>query len=474
MPSTYNKEDYDCRFDEPNGGIYSLQDNSENDLYDPWLVFRPLDKFNFSSSNGLLTEIRGIENDQVLARFEDTMEVHNAVDTTVDDGSRPETKVLGNGGLFSRRTRDFSKTDLGKYGSQSTEMSSNEFGHFFVDAKRGSVIQVMPSSAGLREISKEGSQRRPNGMSDWFKEHLPFKILKSNIANSESIDIDNPYNGVGITVGFDDRYKRVFFTKKDYVPKVSGIVHENGVYTLNDVEIELNDTQYFDDASWTLAYSPLRQEWISYYDFKPNYYIAHTDYFQTGLSDKGLWSHNLTNKSFGVFYGEYFPSMVTYATKNDLKENNLNTVMFKSDAERYHNKYDSAYNPDITFNKAVIWSTRENSGNLELIPQKTLSQVSKYPITKNGTTQEILITNSQELWSFDYFWNRVKRENSNQPIWNKDINDIGKTINSNIVSMYGKPVLEPLSATAFYVTLIYDKDSRYEVDLQWAINTEST
>lgn len=474
LPSTYNKEEFDCRYDEPNGGIYSLQDNSENDLYDPWLVFRPLDRFNFSSSNGELTEIRGIENDQVLVRFTDTMEVHNAVDTVVDDGTRPETKVLGNGGLFTRRTRDFSKTDLGKYGSQHSSMSSNEFGHFFVDAKRGSIIQVFPSSSGIKEISKVGSQNRLNGMSDWFKEQLPFKILNSDIQGKETINLDNPYNGIGIAVGFDDRYKRVFFTKKDYVPKVSGIVHENGVFTYNEQAVELNNKDYFTEASWTVAYDPQKEAWISYYDFKPNYYIEHNDYFQTGVSDKGLWGHNLTNKSFGVFYGEHYGSAVTYQTKNNLSANGLNTILFKSEAKRYHDNYDFAYNPDLTWNSATIWSTRENSGKLELIPQRSLTEISDYPNTIGQTQQEILVTNTNDLWSFDYFYNRVISERKNQPIWNKDISDIRKTLNPQVVSMTGKEVLENMSGTAFNITLEYDKDSRFEVDLQWAINTETT
>ncbi|AGO49455.1 structural protein [Cellulophaga phage phi4:1] len=770
LPATYSKKEYDCRYDEPNGGIYSLQDNSENDLSDPWLTFRPLDKFSFSSSNGELTEIRGIENDQILVRFTDTMEVHNAVDTTVDDGSRPEVDILGNGGLFSRRTRDFSKTDLGKYGSQHSEMSSNEFGHFFTDCKRGSIIQVMPSSQGVKEISKFGSQNRPNGMFNWFKEHLPFKILKSKVVNYEEINTDNAYNGIGLTVGYDDRYKRVFFTKKDYNPlkdmtydggsfyklegyediisqyitdgftyegieggqlkftkETSGITESTDIYAtfdttsmqptdgisasialnawfdafklskpnytgklyiipygaenyvsfptaikngnifatsstawneiailpdnlntpqweapkdvlllafidesnssyhntrvsngfaapqqptatfltdysnfkedytnhyeyfkaalypivqsttgaggalvlqalaalkgkllsqqeinntntvvdvslllsenpyigyplpnttpqeyleplenfgwtgfydkvtpasevftgtqfkadldnlVNDsesastievryeplVKVELEDKEYFEDASWTLAYDPLKQSWISYYSFTPNYYIAHNNYFQTGVKDKGLWSHNLTNKSFRVFYGDKHDSSVVFATKTDLKETKLNSVSFKSDTKRYHDEYDFAYRNDVTWDKATIWSTKENSGNLNLVPQKTLSQIPKYPIKRSSIEQDILITNSEDLWSFDYFWNRVKSNSNNQPIWKKDINDIGKEINPKAVSMNGKKVLETLSGTAFNVMLTYSGDTRYEVDLQWVINNES-
>lgn len=475
LPSTYNKEEYDCRYDEPNGTMYSLQDNSENDLYDPWLIFRPLDRYSFSSSYGDLIEMRGIENEQVLARFTNTTVVFNAVDSTSDDGTNPELIDLGNGAIFARRPRTFSITDLGKWGSQSSEMSSNEFGHFYVDAKRGSIIRLMPASQGIKEISKYGAQGRVNGMFNWFKEHLPFKILTSTITNYENINIDNPYNGVGITIGYDDRYKRVFFTKKDYVPKVAMYYQDNKYYlSADDTEVSLTDSNYFDDVSWTIGYDAISEAWISYYDFKPNYYVDHNNYFQTGINvsgdEFGLWSHNLTNKSYRVFYGKKYPSIVEYSTKNNLIETGLNNISFKSDAKRYHSDYNIAYDRNITWNKAIVYSSRENSGVLNLIPQKTFSQISKYPITNKDNTQDILITNSNELWSFDYIYNRVKSEVNNQPHLLFDKNHIEKTVNFKAVSFLGKKILESLSSTSFNVHLEFTGDTRYEVDLQWALN----
>jgi len=37
--------------------------------------------------------------------------------------------------------------------------------------------------------------------------------------------------------------------------------------------VQLSDTDYFEEASWTMTYSPLTQSWVSYYTFYPNYYI---------------------------------------------------------------------------------------------------------------------------------------------------------------------------------------------------------
>ena len=161
--------------------------------------------------------MRGIENQQILARFENTTAIFNAVDTTVDDGKRPETQFLGDGGIFARRPVTFSETDLGYGGTQTSASLSCEFGHFHVDSKRGQVVEIANGGKGIQEISAFTGDK-PSGMRNWFKEHLPFKILKSNFQGKENLDLDNAYNGLGISMGWDSRFRRVFITKKDYIP----------------------------------------------------------------------------------------------------------------------------------------------------------------------------------------------------------------------------------------------------------------
>ena len=54
--------------------------------------------------------------------------------------------------------------------------------------------------------------------------------------------------------------------------------------TYDTIPICLEDTDYFKDVSWTAAYSPIIGSWLSFYSFKPNFYINHNSYFQTGIS----------------------------------------------------------------------------------------------------------------------------------------------------------------------------------------------
>jgi hypothetical protein len=512
LPATYDRATYDSLYDAPNGVIYSLGDNNENELTEPWLVFRPLDKYEFSSSYGKLVELRGIETAQMLARFENQTAIFNAVDVLVD-GITQDTADIGTGGVFARRPVTFADTDLGYAGSQTFDMVSCEYGHFFPDAKRGQIFQVPPGGKRLMEISANINEQ-PSGMKNWFKEHLPFKILNNIIEGYQDIDIDNPYNGIGITMGWDSRYKRVFITKKDYKPlqplkwtcggfsiaDYSEIIAEYAIqgykfeeeidctlrFSIVDGEdifvsiptVSLSDTDYFEDVSWTVAYSLTTQSWISYYDFKPNYYVNHNNYFQTGVnvtSDEtefGLWSHLLTNKSFGVFYGKKYEVGFEFPTINNFTSKELESLEIWTEALRYHNDYDFAYDRDVNFNKLVISNHRETTGNLRLVPQKTLSQQRNYPKTF-GNYQEILMTNSQDRWKINYLYNRVSNEYLNQPIWNWDTNQINKTINDKLVKFKGKRVLERLKGNFFLNYLGYDLDTRFEVSFKWAVADEN-
>jgi len=511
LPATYDKEIFDKLYDAPNGVVYSLPDNSENSLTEPWLTFKPLDRYEFSTSFGKLKELRGIETEKILGRFEHKTAIFNAVDVLVD-GVTPDTASLGNGGIFARRPVTFYDTDLGYAGTQTSDMVSNEYGHFFVDANRGQVFKVLPSGKGMEEISAS-INNQPSGMKNWFKEHLPFKIKNKLVTDFENVDIDNPYNGIGIVMGWDSRYKRVFITKRDYTPLKPVVAACRGFYNpegydtiiseyegngytfegfedcrlrftkLEEVEyepmteIDLCNVEYFQDASFTIAYSMTSNSWMSFYDFKPNYYVNHNNYFQTGMNvcntdEFWLWSHLLTNKSYGVFYGKKYEIGLEFPTVNNFSSKELESMELWTEGLRYHNEYDFAYNRDINFNKMVVFNHRESSGELRLVPQKMLSDIRRYPKTV-GKHQEILATNVNDRWNVNYIYNRSISENLNQPLWNWDSNQINKSVNNKVVKFKGKKVLERLRGDFFLTYLGYDTDSRYAMSFKWAVTDEN-
>lgn len=782
----FNQAESDCRNDKPNGIMWSLPDNSENNYNDPYLIYRD-GFYEFDSKYGKLKDVRTIEREQILIRQENAVSLYNALDVSVDDGKNPETRNLAS--AFARRPMTYSETDLGFGGTQSSQSVSCEYGHFHVDAKRGQVIQIPTGGQGMEEISSLIGGK-PSGMRNWFKEHLPFKILKSKIANLEDLDIDNAINGVGITMGYDSRFRRVFITKKDYIPKAdpclkfdanigfytdcgedvntcpegytynestqlceitiinqpicpegfvfndftglceqgntceegldiviildatgsqqtsidnikasvstdivpaiianfganyrlglvsikdrrisgqalfdilqpmsianqssfstqintivatggggadepsdlalasvlnnttaidkdgnslggntigtfranaakaiifvtdnlpsglnddfdysdwlsadalatqansqgiqifsyltsptqptsvppipmvqfpnvtyvmqnyatvtggiyyftpSGVGISNGVISAvvdgitcpppteteticeggctkteelcyctqtippilepEKISVSLTDPNYFQDVSWTIAFSPLEQKWVGWYSYSPNYYVSHQNYFQTGINqtadstELGLWSHLLSNRSYQVFYGKKYPFIIEYMLKRSYGDLLLKSVGFDMNVQRYHNDYDVAEIDDKPFNRAYIYSPHTNSGELNLVVNTgVLSQISQYPKTSaDKNSQEILVTKVGSEYTFNYFYNRMLSHKSNQPsiLWDK--NQINKTVNNEIVKFGGKSVLEPMRSNTFTVRLEQDLETR----LRYSIN----
>lgn len=484
LPSYYDREKWDCLSESENGIAWSEPDNSEVSLSDPWTVFKPFNIYRFPFSYGKLISLNNIESTQVIGRFTDNMAIFNAVDV-LRDRITPENETLGTGGIFATRPVQFSFTELGETGSQHRAMVSCEFGHFWTDAKRGKVFQLQPNANGLNAISDFSGKGTESGMRKWFKRHLPFKILKS-VEGIKDTDVDNSFKGLGILMWWDSRFKRVFVTKRDYIAKKKCISYNNGIFYYNPrkcgetgdpVEISLNDSKYFKDVSWTVAYSPIYQTWVSYYDFKPDYAIAHNDYFQTGLnyaennSENGIWSHLLTNKSYQVFYGNKYPWTIELPVKNSHTNNVLHDLKIWSIAKRYHSNFDFAVWRKKSFNKMTVYNQTNNSGILHLKYDDSLNKA-KYPISINNVEQGIPATHADEHISVNYFYNRVKNEEFHTPIWNWDENEINKELNSNAISFTSKRILERLRGDWFTVRLTQDSDTQFKQYFKWMVSKE--
>lgn len=213
LDRTYDKKIWDKKDDSENGVVYSLPDNSETELTDPWLVYRPLDRYEFPRKYGKLVSLRDLESAQILGRFENQQVLFNAIDNLANELS-PRLLEVGTGGIFSQRPLEFKATDLGFAGTQHTDMVSSMYGHFTVDAKRGKIFQLDQNGKDLQPIS-DIINGKESGMKSWFREQLPFKILRQ----FPNIPTDNKFKGIGLSMGWDARLDRVFITKRDYIAK---------------------------------------------------------------------------------------------------------------------------------------------------------------------------------------------------------------------------------------------------------------
>jgi len=239
--------------------------------------------------------------------------------------------------------------------------------------------------------------------------------------------------------------------------------------------VDLSDTEYFEEASWTMAYSPLTESWISYYSFKPNYYVAHQDYFQSGLNygdNKGIWSHLLTNRSYRVFYGDAFDWTIELPTKPSLDKKTLENVQFILDSERYHNEYDSAPLPKIGFTSMVVYNATNNSGVLKLVEEEknNIYQKLQYPKT-NIDNQEILVTKYDDIFNVNYIYNRVNSENNNIVNWLKDNVDVEKEVNIENIT-YKSPLPERMKGNWFLVRFYKTGNTQIKSVMKFTKNNE--
>lgn len=473
LPTNYDSELYTKLSDLSNNIIYSDPDKSENSLVDPWLNYRPLNSYQFPTSYGRLVDVDGIESEQLLGRFENGLTIFGAIDV-LRERSGAEDSGLGTGGIFSGRNINFNKTDLGYAGTQHVAKVSCEFGHFWADARRGEVFGIKPNGKGIGQITE--------GIEEWFKEHLPFKILK-DFPEITDQELDNNFKGLGLIMAWDARSKRIFLTKLDYkvVPgkgvryelgKFYGQIEEEnplqGMHT-TEREVFLYEEEFFTNCSFTIAYSPLTERWISYYGFHPNYYVGYEGYFQTGKnyaedeSELGIWSHLPFLSSYQVFYGKLQPFIIEYAIPAKGVNSTIQDISYWLDVRKYYNKYDVSDISGNGYNKAFVYNNYQNTGQLNLVykDKNDLSQEINYP-QHNIDSIDILQSEIAGEYSFNYLYNTVKNERSGLPIWLNDCNQIHKELNLPLLNMDSQ-FKDRLKGDYFLVRLRQDAESRYKM-----------
>lgn len=476
LPVDFTKEMSNAQNDLTNAIIASNKDNQESSKFrSPWLNYNAADFYRFKKTYGNLIDIKGIESEMLWARFVDGYEVLNTIDVLAERQT-PQTRKTGLGGMFQQRAINFNVTDLGYGGTQHRETISTEFGHYWVDAKRGKVFELLPGAKGSSEIS--------TSMSKWFKEQLPFKILKK----FPNVNIDNPYNGLGIAMGWDDLTKRVFITKLDYIPIDDEVKwsKEDGFYisTYDEerkeirVEVKVTDENYFKSVSWTVAYSPLLKIWISYYSFTPFYYISLNDHFKTGLNiigdDRhGIWSHYPLQSSYQVYYGSLYPFIVEYALKNNGSMSTIDSIEYLLDVKKYYNKFDFSNVFGKGFNKAYIYNDKQNTGELllKVHDKDDMSQQINYP-KYYPTNTEVLSYQNNDFWALNHLYNNVRDDRNRLPIWLNDEVDVMKDINHSAMDFDGSGK-DRLRGDYFLIRLIQDSESRNRMVFRFNINSRN-
>lgn len=462
---SFNNYKFDklCQADFPNRIIYSQKSNNEEN-FDNWLKFGANNYYDFDKSNGKITGINAIDNNRLLVRFENAFQVWNTT-ITLQSNSAQDVAVSGSG-LFAQDPQEYAKTNTGYGGSQHIAFEKTKAGSFWVNAKLG---QVFRFTSNIEEISRTNY--------NWFKENLPFRILK----DFPLVDIDNNFKDLGISICWDERFERLFITKLDYelLPEWKGLQsYADGRFFITDLDvvkgIELSDPKYFSNKSWTIAWSPIISNWVSFYSFLPNYYISHPAHFQTGIHDT-LWNHNLSNLSYQTYYNTHYPYILEFPISNIPKSETLKSVAVHNDILKYNTETDfyslssvNTENYNIWFTKAIVYNREQCSGTLSLTetPINNMRARMTYPIFNNDNIN-ILYSKNDKRYSFNTFFDITRNYNNGQPMFTDEWSSIqaqypiDKVLNLDDLS-YTNSKKVNIKSNECFVRLIQDEHNRYK------------
>jgi hypothetical protein len=270
----------------PFRAIYSDRQESYSDnRINSWLIYRPVNFFDFPQNYGNLVSLDGIQNRATLARFENKTLLYNNLLTI--DTSNPQAAYLGGGDLFGNTPPiDFAETDLGYVGAQNKMLLRIPQGQVTVDAKRGQIFLIQGTQA--TDISGFGS-----GLNRFFTDHLSFEILRY----FPNVDTDNHFKGIGLHGVFDSKFERIIITKLDYIPQPGKEIFYDDVakeFYVNQPTagntsvkrfINVTDLEYFCNKSWTASFNLNTKSWVSFHTYIPNFYIGENNFFYSGLNE---------------------------------------------------------------------------------------------------------------------------------------------------------------------------------------------
>lgn len=155
-----------------------------------WRTFLPLDYYEIQKNMGLLVNLEGMD-DKLIIHTENAMFLTQDK-AKLEIGSMSVT--LGSGDIFQFEPQEAISSKLGYAGTQhDLACVRTPFGYVFVDAKQGEMY-----------IYKGKLSMLNPGINTFLRDAL-------------KVDGKNPYTGNGITIGWDQKYKRILLTVKNVV-----------------------------------------------------------------------------------------------------------------------------------------------------------------------------------------------------------------------------------------------------------------
>lgn len=432
--------------------IYSLPQSNEHKK-DYWSIFLPN---NYKRFNDNIVSIRELRGTGLIMLFENSSPLlYNGVDTLQTDNFVKIT--IGDGGLFTQPPQSIVNVDREyEYGSCQNRLSfiNTPYGSFYISADQDKVFWL---ANGLNEISNLG-------MRWWFSNYCRYRILE----DFPTFDLlDNPVIGVGMLVVYDNTNGLVYFCKRDYKLKDSFVggnnsYDGNGTFTINGVSgITVKDSNYFEDAGWTVSYDPKIKGFVSFHDWHPDLTLGSQDTFCT-IKGNGIWTHNTNFQSYCNYYGIQYPFEIGYIINNKVEEITLKSIEYYLEVYKYDtNGYDRFHILDENFDRLVISTTEQCSGMLRFNLHNKTNPIANndYPKFLPGIV-DILYSKEENRYRINMFYDLVKDRGefsgAQNVIWNTSENGYVKTLNPLSLD-YSKPATQRKRIRNYKVEVLFIK-----------------
>lgn len=310
------------------GGKISRQSKTRS-----WRSFLPLDYYECKKSIGRITKLQGMD-DHLIIHHENAL-------TQTQDKAKLDTGILsvtlGSGDIFQFEPQEVQSAKLGYAGSQhELACIHTPLGYIFVDAKQGELY-----------ILKDNKLENLNaGMNLFLRKYL-------NVAAR------NPYNGNGITLAWDQKYKRVLISVK------------NG------------------GNSFTASFSIVGHSWAFYHDYVPDMYF-HTREKLWSIKNNRIWKHN--DGAPGLYYNEVPQPFFIDIVFNGDSDMLLETITWMTEMVQGNVGISDNDTEWSTLTHITIWNSQQHTGRIAL---KTVFENLQYEDMRK----------TQGQWTFNDFRN---------------------------------------------------------------------
>ena len=141
---------------------------------------------------------------------------------------------------------------------------------------------------------------------------------------------------------------------------------DDGNFYHNGTLVSFSNTNYFEDASFTVSYDPKSETWISFHDWVPTFVIPGKNHFMSVNTDS-IWKHNIRCDSYCNFYGVDYPFEIEFVSATGQQVNSMRSIEYLLEAYNIKNECrDKFHILDENFDQAIIYNrSEEHTSELE-------------------------------------------------------------------------------------------------------------